>query len=267
MEDDSDTHREAAQRVAILSTLASGQRPPRATPAGRRRIRAALTKHWQLKMLMGMMVFGIVVSLAAFTLMLTQGTRPERQVALAAEAITAQPDSLGQTGSKGGRAAGRRQRADTGPNPLAALIASPSDAPASVKALLPAPSPAVIEDVPTAAGPAPAEPEPSPIAPPVVAKPVQTAMASPARPDQHALRSARLHADKPLPHKTRKPDDDVALLEAMLAHTGAAPHVQVLSAAEEIRSRCNALHGADAATCRARVCVQHPTASVCHTDP
>jgi hypothetical protein len=60
-------------------------------------------------------------------------------------------------------------------------------------------------------------------------------------------------------------DEDVALLEAMFAHTGSrkAP----VSVAEEIKRQCSQLAGAEAATCRARLCVQNPTASVCHPEP
>jgi hypothetical protein len=60
-------------------------------------------------------------------------------------------------------------------------------------------------------------------------------------------------------------DEDVALLEAMFAHTGSrkAP----VSVAEEIKRQCSQLAGAEAATCRARLCVQNPTAPVCHPEP
>jgi hypothetical protein len=60
-------------------------------------------------------------------------------------------------------------------------------------------------------------------------------------------------------------DEDVALLEAMFAHTGARkPPVSV---AEEIKRQCSQLAGAEAATCRARLCVQNPSANVCHPEP
>jgi hypothetical protein len=94
-------------------------------------------------------------------------------------------------------------------------------------------------------------------------------------------------ASKPAPARnsprttgSRRDDDDVALLEAMFAHSGnnrrpaqtgqaaqttpAAP--AALPVAEQLKQKCGSLNGADAATCRARICVQNPSASVCHQE-
>jgi ABC-type uncharacterized transport system permease subunit len=60
-------------------------------------------------------------------------------------------------------------------------------------------------------------------------------------------------------------DEDVALLEAMFAHTGT--HKPPFSASDEIKRQCGQLSGADAATCRARICVQNPSAGACHPEP
>jgi hypothetical protein len=74
-------------------------------------------------------------------------------------------------------------------------------------------------------------------------------------------------------NSSARQDDDVALLEAMFAHTrtrpaapsaGAAP--AALSVADELK-RCGSLSGGAAATCRARICVQNPAAAACHQDP
>ncbi len=58
-------------------------------------------------------------------------------------------------------------------------------------------------------------------------------------------------------------NEDVALLEAMMKHASArrAPP----SSAEALQA-CAALQGADAAVCKAKACVQHPTAAQCHSD-
>ncbi|HEX5355896.1 MAG TPA: hypothetical protein VFW93_06750 [Aquabacterium sp.] len=65
---------------------------------------------------------------------------------------------------------------------------------------------------------------------------------------------------------SKSKDEDVALLEAMFAHTRPRPAPATLSVAEELKQRCGSLSGAEAATCRARVCVQNPTAAACHQD-
>lgn len=58
-------------------------------------------------------------------------------------------------------------------------------------------------------------------------------------------------------------NEDVALLEAMMKHASArrAPPSSV-----EALHACDALQGADAAVCKAKACVQHPTAPQCHSD-
>jgi hypothetical protein len=78
------------------------------------------------------------------------------------------------------------------------------------------------------------------------------------------------------PPPVRTKDDDVALLEAVLAHsatrklpaqtptpisTSMSTSVPA-SVADELQ-RCGALGGAASATCRARTCVQHPTTPAC----
>jgi hypothetical protein len=100
----------------------------------------------------------------------------------------------------------------------------------------------------------------APITPPKAS----VATASPAP----ALQTANESVTKPVKQashaRSGKRDEDVALLEAMFAHTGARK--PPASVAEELASTCGGLSGAQAATCRARICVQHPTASVCHPD-
>lgn len=91
-----------------------------------------------------------------------------------------------------------------------------------------------------------------------------------------AADAARLNAPMPsaaqpaarpaLPRETgarTRANEDVALLEAMMKHASArrAPP----SSAEALQA-CAALQGADAAVCKAKACVQHPTAPQCHSD-
>jgi len=64
--------------------------------------------------------------------------------------------------------------------------------------------------------------------------------------------------------KKRQADADVALLEAMFHHTQAHPPAAGPSVTDQIRSACGSLAGAAAATCRARICVNNPSARACH---
>ena len=115
-------------------------------------------------------------------------------------------------------------------------------------------------------------------------------IATPPAPPVHKMLStaaadvARLNADPSPPSSARTPatkregkesrdtrsrNDDVALLEAMFAHSGtrrvatspASPPAP--STADALR-QCGSASSADAAVCRARVCVQNPTAAACH---
>lgn len=63
------------------------------------------------------------------------------------------------------------------------------------------------------------------------------------------------------PRGRRQSDDDVALLEAMFAHTNARKPPR--SAVQELERRCGPLSGAEAKACRVKVCKQFPDARVC----
>ncbi len=66
------------------------------------------------------------------------------------------------------------------------------------------------------------------------------------------------------PRDTRpRTNEDVALLEAMMKHASARRAPPSMS---EAFQACDAREGADAAVCKARACVQHPTATQCHSD-
>lgn len=95
---------------------------------------------------------------------------------------------------------------------------------------------------------------------------------------------ARLNADPSPPSSARPPsakregkesrdtrtrNDDVALLEAMFAHSGtrraaANSATSTPSSTADALGQCGSASSADAAVCRARVCVQNPTAAACH---
>ena len=58
-------------------------------------------------------------------------------------------------------------------------------------------------------------------------------------------------------------NDDVALLEAMMKHASAR---RAPPSSMEALQNCASLQGAEAAVCKAKACVQHPTAQQCHGD-
>jgi len=188
--------------------------------------------------------------------------------------------------------------------------ANTARAPTLVLDQVPTGGPATASGMPTGTPTATAK-VPSPLAQPtkVAAQPVQPLQpaqtgAKPNLPAQAPVSTAALakagaatasstatlvaaSASKPAPARnsprttgSRRDDDDVALLEAMFAHSGnnrrpaqtgqaaqttpAAP--AALPVAEQLKQKCGSLNGADAATCRARICVQNPSASVCHQE-
>lgn len=58
-------------------------------------------------------------------------------------------------------------------------------------------------------------------------------------------------------------NEDVALLEAMMRHASAR---KAPPSASEALQGCTRLQGPEAAVCKAKACVQHPTALQCHSD-
>jgi hypothetical protein len=279
------------QRVRILSTLESTRQASRSSRASKRRA-LTLPKNWQLKVLMGLMAMGVLSLLTAFALIIFNGHRGSDQ---ADTNVPVRPE----------RSAIGTVRVDRS-NPLAALIATPSPmagtSTSSATAIMssvdkperdlippPAPEPtaAVIETI-ESAPPAPRVPGTSTATasgqkstalhtvlaaqgshPAMLA--ASAAASSTTRSIDATAYAAMTSAKPARPAAKRNPsrDDDVALLEAMFAHTGnsRAASPPPMSAAEEIKTRCNVQSGAAAATCRARVCVQNPSAAVCHQDP
>lgn len=124
----------------------------------------------------------------------------------------------------------------------------------------------------TAMAPTDASPPAAEVSPPArQAAPTQAALVARAAADAARLNapsaalsqpSTRSAAAKETTARSRG-NDDVALLEAMMKHASAR---RAPPSSMEALQTCAALQGADAAVCRAKACVQHPTAPQCHGD-
>ena len=219
---------EPAERVRILSTLAAS-RPPSKRASGRSR--RGRGSSWQFKALLTLMGLGIIGLLAGFAMVLTQGhsqagtaVPPEaaRRALIAAPAATPVPPQAATI-------------ATTTASVTASASASASASAATAN--LPstqAPQTAVIEEVATdavaglgavaAASPLAALGTTSTALPkPAAATPTAAgAQAEPRRVAQATPHSARTEARPRQTATKRGQDADVALLEAMFAHTPAA---------------------------------------------
>lgn len=258
-----------AAHVRLLSTLESTRKPARLSPAKARKQREGTAMGWQVKALLGVMGVGVMALLASFVMVVQDGHPTAPKVATAqAVKPAASVSAVASAASPGG----------TAPGPLASLqaMASPVEGAASqakapateaarIEALLAdappasaAPSPSASSSAPPtaatgtakAASKAPTAATPAASAPPIVAKVRPSLATTEARP---TARTA-----------SRKRDEDVALLEAMFEHT--SPRRPPASITEDLHKRCAGLTGPDAATCLAKVCVQHPKAPICHAD-
>lgn len=274
MDNEDSTFGGDTQRVRILSTLESTRRPSgRKGPMKIHGVTRKKRSNWQTKALLGLMGVGVLTLLTSFVMVVAEGHGP-----------SAKPDDTNKPAPATPavkQVNGQSPKVAVDPsNPLAALIAQPArPTPAA-----PTPQVAVIENVTTApATPIPAETKvtkPVALAPAnVTASPPKVAPITAAKPaaavvDSKPVAAAQglaaadaarnsASASKRTPSSKGK-DDDVALLEAMFAHT--RPRPATPSVADELKQRCGSLSGADAATCRARVCVQNPTAAACHQD-
>lgn len=225
MEPDAD---EPAERVRILSTLAAS-RPPSKRASGRSR--RGRGSSWQFKALLTLMGLGIIGLLAGFAMVLTQGhsqagtaVPPEaaRRALIAAPAATPVPPQAATI-------------ATTTASVTASASASASASAATAN--LPstqAPQTAVIEEVATdavaglgavaAASPLAALGTTSTALPkPAAATPTAAgAQAEPRRVAQASQPPVRTEARPRQTATKRGQDADVALLEAMFAHTRAA---------------------------------------------
>ncbi|MDO9238186.1 MAG: hypothetical protein Q7U28_19405 [Aquabacterium sp.] len=220
--------------VRILSTLESSRRPYLPAPSKRTNKRKGYSAAWQVKALYALMGAGVLALLTSFAIVLHNGQ------------VSSSKTTTNLSHS----------------NPLAAMIAPPLEAPAPPAAPLAQAQSAIIENVMASTLQEVTAERPEPVAP------VVTEQNTPTTPP--ALNTAAVTAHTPNAKVRRqntplRQDEDVALLEAMFAHTGSRKKAPT-SAAEDLKTRCGGLVGAAAATCQASVCVQNPSSSVCHTD-
>lgn len=242
------------QRIRLLSTLES-QRGVRGRPRARR-LPTGRPHPWLTRALMVLMAMGMLVMLLSFIQLLRRPppTLPTAQAALA---------SAGP--SQSGRPSGI---APTRPTPPVT-----TDEAAEIIDLSPpaAGSPAA----PLMASASPALPPPAANALPAIAPTSSTARQD----DQAATRARTASAtvvDAERTARTAKPSpqrasvkreagaspDDVALVEAMLAHAG--PRKAPPTPTAQLQ-QCGSGSSPETAVCRAKVCVQHPSLPACHT--
>lgn len=209
MEDGTAT--EETQRVRILSTLESTRRTSRPNRTqGGRQTHKGQRSIWLQGALWGAMGMGVLALMAGFVMVIQDSKPASLQAATAAPVRAAEPTTA-------------PIKADTA---MAALNVSPTSSPA---AALPQ-GPAVIETTASVEPAIVASPAPGSTA--SAAAPVQlTASTSPQAEAPRKLEDAPARAkttlaaaSKPGKSKSAKgQDDDVALLEAMFAHTGRKP--------------------------------------------
>ena len=236
MEPDAD---EPAERVRILSTLAAS-RPPSKRASGRSR--RGRGSSWQFKALLTLMGLGIIGLLAGFAMVLTQGhsqagatVPPEaaRRALIAAPAATPVPPQAATiattTASVTGSASSATANLPSTQAPQTAVIEEVvPDAVAGLGTVAAASPLAALGSTATAnsamakSTPAPAT---RPTALPPTPAPTPTtagAQAEPRRVAQATPHSARTEVRPRQTATKRGQDADVALLEAMFAHTRAA---------------------------------------------
>lgn len=273
MEDDAVIFVGDMQPVQILSTLESTRKASRKGRMPLEKIQGFTKKHshWQTRGLMAAMGVGVISLLVGFV-MVVKDERTGTGNKLEPVATSAQGSD------KAPKAANTVTTSPFGnDNPLAALIAP------SPPAALAQTTTAVIENVATTGNPASppaaapqqplpfdtkvamANPQPQPAPAPAAPLPAPASILTrELTPPKQANKAIAVTTTPKRAQPVRQRDEDVALLEAMFAHTHArqAP----VSVADELRQECGRLSGGEAATCRARICVQNPTATVCHPD-
>lgn len=255
-----------ADRVRLLSTLAS-RGGGRATGRGRAGSGAALwTSPWWSRALFAAMALGAVAVLYSFVQVVRQ---PHAMSARARAAALAPSTPLASEVPHHAAAADDL-------NALAPTAAGTDLAPAlAASASTEASSAASFQDVAPMASarielvPPVALATASPTA--VPARQAPSALVARAAADAARLNAPASAVTQPIsrPAAARevsarpRANEDVALLEAMMKHASArrAPPSSV-----EALQACAALQGADAAVCKAKACVQHPTAPQCHSD-
>lgn len=264
------------QRIRLLSTLES-QRGVRARPRGRR-LPTGRNRVWLTRTLMVMMGLGMLVMLLSF-IQLLRRPPPSMQIpqAMVTNATAARPVD---------RVGGVHGTADlTTPIQAAEIIdMSPPGAGSARSAVIASTQPASPGSIEVSASmgssahsaiaaPAAAstsQPTPQP-APHSTAQPHRAetltdaprrAVASTTTGPERVNRKAHTGAlRQDAKQETGASHEDVALVEAMLAHAGPRKAPPSPTAALQ---RCGAGNSPEAAVCRARICVQHPSLPACH---
>jgi hypothetical protein len=222
------------QRIRLLSTLES-QRGVRGRPRAKR-LPTGRSHPWLTRALMALMAMGMLVMLLSFIQLLR---RPPPPLPSAQAALTPPQQAAAER--------------------IARTPAAPT-APSSDEAA------EIIDLSPPAAGMSPATP-PTPSAtvaqaspePPVPMRPAPSATAETERPARPAKAAApRTNAKR----EAGASHDDVALVEAMLAHAGPR---QAPPTPTAMLQQCGSGASAETAVCRARICVKHPSLAACHT--
>lgn len=226
------------QRVRILSTLESSRR---ASAPGRptRQNKSSDRSHrgsWLHGALWGAMGMGVLALTAGFVMVIQEPHAASPKPAV----ITPKPAQADQRTAQA--------LSSHGPDQVS------KDAP-------PAAGPAVIE---TQAPQAPLAALTSLNTPEAASAPTVVAKTAPAQATEHQPSKVKPPEVKAAakPKAVQKgPDDDVALLEAMFAHTGG--RATPLSARQDIQQRCGQFTGDEARACRTEVCRNHATSAIC----
>jgi hypothetical protein len=230
--------RRDTQRIRLLSTLES-QRGGRTRPRSRRQP-TGRGHRWLTRSLFVVMGLGVLVMLASFAQLLRRGPEVSPSRVTPAHA-GASLESL------------RISPVLATPDPIsrAAEIVE-VDAPGAA---------------PTAGPGLPAhQPGPSPMRASPRGATVAIAATTPEADhrDPRPARQAHPANNRDSPRReANEASADVALVEAMLVHAG--PRKAPPSPSEALK-RCNAAAAPEAASCRARVCTQHPAPPGCHAD-
>lgn len=221
------------QRVRLLSTLES-QRGARARPRGQRR-GTSRTRPWLTRALMVVMGLGMLVMLLSFMQLLRRPSPSlPKPPAAAAHATAAAPLSPGQHQAL--------------PEHMAAVSEAAE----------------IIEVEPPAGGLQPAMVASTPAAPRAQAVPPSPPKVATSEADRLAHTTTKATAARNTPVRRDSPasPDDVALVEAMLAHAGPRRAPQPPT---EALKQCGTGTSPETSVCRARICVQHPSLAACHT--
>lgn len=253
------------QRVRLLSTLES-QRGARARPRGQRRA-TGRAHPWLTRALMVMMGLGMLVMLLSF-MQLLRRPPPTLQALPAAQAT--EPAPMGKTQVLPEHMAAISEAAEIiEVEPPAGGLHQASTSPAASAVLstvpLTAPPPQVSQEAAPAAAPALT---PTTAATPATPRVALGTSANSAKDAAHeADRLARSNKATPSRSTTARRDspaspDDVALVEAMLAHAGPRKAPQPPT---EALKQCGSGTSPETSVCRARICVQHPRLAACHT--